>query len=50
MDREEVIQRVSDRYGADIEELLEVIQVGIELVADAFYVEIEAHIEELDIL
>lgn len=49
MDRKELIQRVCDRYGGDIEELLEIIEVGIERIAEQFIDEIELRERELDV-
>lgn len=49
MDRKELIQRVIDRYGGREEELLEIIQVGIERLAESFIEEIESKEDELDV-
>lgn len=53
MDREELKQRIVDRYGGSIEELLEILEIGIEDVSefllDDYYDVIINRLEELDL-
>lgn len=49
MDRKELRERVNDRYAGELEELLEIIEVGIERISEDYIEEIERRIDELDI-
>lgn len=49
MDYKDLVARLEDRYGEDIMELLEVLQIDIPDIVDAFYTRIHLYRGDLDI-
>lgn len=54
MDKDELIRRISERWGEDVEHLLEILEIGIEDVAlwlvEEYEDVVNYRLEELDIV